>query len=267
MKQINILVFSLLTGLTLAASAQNGGEIPVPLTDATKRGKLNVDIKYGTITIKGSARKDVLVRYKSEETNEPEPKSKEGLKRISSGSVDIEIAENNNLVRVESGSWSKKTNVEIEVPNNFDLHVQGYNESDIRIANIQGELELETHNGEITADNISGSVVANTYNGDIKVAFDKVTENTPMSFTTFNGDVDLSFPASLKATLKMKTDQGDIYTGFDVSLSKSGPVQKKDTKSGTFKVVVDEWTKGDINGGGPEMTMKTYQGDVLVRKR
>jgi DUF4097 and DUF4098 domain-containing protein YvlB len=135
------------------------------------------------------------------------------------------------------------------------------------ISGIQGELEIKNYNGEITAENISGSVIATTYNGEIKVTFDKVTEGAPMSFTTFNGDVDLTFPATLKATLKMKTEQGEILSGFDMSMIKSGPIQKKDTKSGTYKVVIDEWVKGDINGGGAEFTMKNYNGDIIIRKK
>ena len=135
------------------------------------------------------------------------------------------------------------------------------------VTNIQGELALSNYNGEITALNISGSVVASTYNGEIKVTFDKVTENTPMSYSTFNGDIDLTFPASLKATMKMKTEQGEILTGFDVNITSSGPVQMKDTKAGVTRIVVDDWKRGDVNGGGPEITMKNYNGDILIRKK
>ncbi|MEJ0032305.1 MAG: hypothetical protein WDO15_18930 [Bacteroidota bacterium] len=59
-------------------------------------------------------------------------------------------------------------------------------------------------------------MVATTYNGEIKVTFDKIAENTPMSYVTYNGDIDISFPATLKASLKMKTQQGEVLTGFDV---------------------------------------------------
>jgi DUF4097 and DUF4098 domain-containing protein YvlB len=153
------------------------------------------------------------------------------------------------------------------VPSDFDLEVHTYNDGDLIVTNVQGDIELTNYNGEITALNISGSVVATTYNGEIKIAFDKVKEGAPMSFSTYNGDVDLTFPASLKASLKMKTEQGDIFTGFDINLSKSSPVQKKDTKSGGFKIIVDDWRKGDINGGGAEITVKNYNGDIYVRKK
>ena len=247
--------------------AQNEGDFAVPLTDPAKRAKIKVDVKYGSISVKGTARKDILVKYVSENDEEDKSSSKNGLRKIGGGTMDLEVSENANAVRIESNSWNKKINLVIEVPSGVDLMVSGYNDSDLKISGIQGQLELESYNGEIQAENISGSVVATTYNGDIRVTFDKISEATPMSYSTYNGDIDLTFPATLKASLKMKTEQGEIFSDFDVNLVKSGPVQKKDTKSGTYKVVIDEWVKGDVNGGGPEFAMKNYNGDILIRKK
>lgn len=259
--------------------AQNAGEFAVPLSDPNKRGKLKAHLNYGSITVKGTARKDVLVKYSASEDDdrddddddddreERSSSNKAGLKRISGGTMDLEVTENENYVKVSSDSWSHKLNIEIEVPSGFDLNVSTYNDGDLEITNIQGALELNNYNGEITAKAISGSVVATTYNGEINVAFDKVTDGTPMSFSTYNGDIDLTFPATLKATLKMKTERGEILSGFDMTLAKTGPIQKKEEKSGTYKVVIDDWVKGDINGGGPEFVFKNYNGDVIIRKK
>jgi uncharacterized membrane protein YkoI len=286
---ITLIAIGLMLITSSIASAQSANEFTVPLTDPAKRGKLKAHLNYGSITVKGTARKDVLVKYKSVEDNDEDDddhdhdndnenivdnhnqhersKSKDGLKKIGGSGMDLEVVENNNFVKVESDSWNNKINLEIEVPSGFDLEVQTYNDGDLIVTNIQGETELTNYNGEITALNISGSVVATTYNGEIKVTFDRVTENAPMSFSTYNGDIDLTFPATLKASLKMKTEQGEIYTGFDVKLINSGPVQKKDTKSGVYRVTIDDWKRGDVNGGGPEISLKNYNGDIYVRKK
>lgn len=253
---------------TLVTSAQNPNEFAVPLSDPAKRGKLSARINYGSITVKGTARKDVLVKYTAEQDEgEKKENTKDGLRRIGGGGMDLEVIEDNNVVRVSSDSWNNKLNLEIEVPTGMDLEVKTYNDGDLMISNIQGEVELTNYNGEITALNISGSVVATTFNGGIKVTFNNVTAGTPMSYSTFNGDIDITFPATLKATMRMKTEQGEIYSGFDVDFKSSGPVQKKDTKSGVYKVVIDEWKRGDINGGGPEITLKNYNGDIYVRRK
>ena len=279
----------LIVGMALwacIASGQSGNEFTIPLSDPAKRGKLKAHLNYGSITVKGTARKDVLVKYASvtdeedgggkhkdkdhDEDGDHKDKSKsgsEGLRRIAGGGLELDASENANQVKISSGSWNVKTQLEVEVPSGMDLVVSTYNDGDLIITNIQGEVELTNYNGEITALGISGSVVATTYNGDVKVTFDKVTEGKPMSYSTYNGDLDLTFPASTKATFKMKTEQGDIYTGFDMNITSSGPVKQQDAKTGSFKLKIDEWKRGDINGGGPEITMKNYNGDIYIRKK
>ncbi len=270
-KRINVLGIFLMGVLITCGSlmAQTDGEFAVPLSDPAKRGKLIAKLNTGAITVTGTARKDVLVKYKqvADVDKQKESDGRDGLKRISSGTMDLEVAEKSNEVIVSSGSWNNTINLMIEIPSGFDLRIKAYNDGDVQVTNVQGEVEITSYNGEITAEGISGSVVATTYNGDIKVKFDKVTEGTPMSYSTYNGDIDLTFPTTLKATLKMKTEQGEIFTGFNVNLIKAGPVQKQEAKSGTYRVVIDEWVKGDINGGGPEFTMKNYNGDILIRKK
>jgi hypothetical protein len=273
------------------ASAQSN-EFTVPLSDPAKRGKLKAHLNSGTIIVKGTARRDVLVKYSMKEDEEHDAdhdhdnddddedndgeknrnkdknkESKAGLKRIGGGGMDLEVTENANLVKAQSDSWNQPMKLEIEVPSGFDLQLHTYNDGDLSVSNIQGTLELTNFNGEITALNVSGSVVATTYNGEIKVTFDKVTEGTPMSYSTYNGDIDISFPAAFKSTVKMKTEQGSIYSDFDMQLKSTGPVQKSDNKGGVYKVIVDEWKRGDINGGGAEVTMRNYHGDIILRKK
>jgi hypothetical protein len=264
-KQLTIIVIVLMS--FISTWAQNN-DIAVPLTDPSKRGKLIVDIHYGSITVKGSPRKDILVKYSQEAgEEEKEKKTRDGLKRIGGGSLDLEVTENKNEVKVESSSWSQKLNLTIEVPSGFDLNLSTYNDGDVSVNSIQGGVEISDYNGSIFAENISGSLLADSYNGEIKATFDKVTEGTPMSFSTYNGTIDLTFPATLKATLKMKTEQGEVLSGFDMNVVKNGPVQKKDVKAGVYKVVVDEWVKGEVNGGGSEFTIKNYNGDIIIRKK
>src|SRR6187402_2956341 len=169
MKKILIVGLVLLTlGLTLITSsiafAQGGNEFVVPLSDPAKRGKLKAHLNYGSITVKGTARKDVLVKYKTVEENEKdrdhdrdddddddrhvrvhvnvdvndknkekEKNNKAGLKKISGGTMDLEVTEHDNLVKANSDSWSNRMNLEIEVPLGFDLNVHTYNDGDLVI--------------------------------------------------------------------------------------------------------------------------------------
>lgn len=268
MKNINMkyALLLLIIGLGFGVQAQDNGEILVPLTNPGQRANVKVDLRKGSIRVVGTARKDVLVKYSAQPSRKSEKNSKDGLKRISSAAMDLEITEKDNYVEIESDSWNKGVDVVVEVPSDVDLHVETYNNGDIYVENISGEIVADNYNGKITAESISGSLVADTYNGSIKARFNTVSSDTPMAFTTYNGDVDLTFPGSFKCTLKMKTNQGDIYSGFDFDPVKSEPVTKKDKNSETFKVYLDEWVKGKVNGGGSEIMVKNYNGDIYIRK-
>lgn len=275
MKTVRTILAIILMVIGVVVNGQNTGDFVVPFSDPTKPGKIYVDIKTGTITIKGTARKDVSVKYEKDDDdddddhdhNKNDNKNQEGLKRIGGGSLDIEATEYQNMIKIVSQNWNGNVNLIIEVPASIDVKAKAYNDGDVNVSDITGSLELINYNGSIFATNVSGSVVAETYNGDIKVVFDKLKADTPMSYINYNGDIDVTFPAALKATLKLKTKQGEIYTGFDGTVQKSNPVQKTDSKSGAYKVVIDDWIRTDINGGGPEITMKSYNGDIYVRKK
>jgi hypothetical protein len=269
MKRINILLVAVL--LTTAVYAQEG-QLKIPLTKPGEAGRLSVDINSGSITVKGSDVKQVIINYSGTEhkVGERENKSRsgsEGLNKVASNALDLEAAEKDNHVMVESDSWNKGVDLVIEVPRNFDLHLEGYNNGFIQVNNVTGEIEAEHYNGKITLENISGSVVAETYNGAITITYDKVTPNTPMAYSTYNGNIDLTFPASTALSFKMKTKQGDIYEGFDMTLEqeKTSTATER-SKSGVYKVQVDNWVRGKINGGGAEVTIQSYNGDIFLRK-
>jgi len=261
-----ILILCLIT-FAAPVIAQDSGEINVPLSNPDQRARVVVDLRKGSIEVVGTDRKDVLVRYEATGGNDSDEASKQGLRRIGSAALDLEITENNNDVDIESSSWQKGVNVYVEVPRNVDLHVETYNQGDLVIRNVNGEITADNYNGAITAENISGSLVADTYNGEIRATFNAVTPDTPMAFSTYNGNVDLTFPNSFKASMKMKTNRGDIYSGFDFAEVKSDPKKVVDKKSSTYKVYLDEWVRGSINGGGPEIMIENYNGDIYIRKK
>ncbi|MEM9920522.1 MAG: DUF4097 family beta strand repeat-containing protein [Bacteroidota bacterium] len=255
----------LLLGLNL--SAQKGESIDVPLSQPGKRGLLIVDIKKGPIKIKGTARQDVLVRYNSLSEDDEMNETRNGLKKIASGGLNLSITEKDNIVSVDSDSWNKGVEIYVEIPMDFDLKIESYNDGDLAVENVKGELELESYNGQIEAENISGSLVASTYNGDIRVHFNTITTDASMAFSTYNGDIDLKFPTNLSAKLKMRSDAGDIYSDYDIKLNKKANREsKKDAHSGVFKVSIEKWTHGTVGSGSAEIVAKTYNGDILVQK-
>lgn len=270
MKTLKLVLAILLILQVQLLKAQDEGEIIIPLSSPGSRATVDIDIHKGSITVKGSSRQDVKLSYKAREKAKDKDKNENagnGLTKISSGGLDLEASEKNNKVDIESSSWNTAIDLVIEVPSNINLSVSTYNSGDIDVDNINGEVVAENYNGKITLLNISGSAVAGTYNGRIEVLLNTVTPDTPMSFTTYNGDVDITFPANTKGNLKLKSTRGDIYSGFEMKVIESAPIQKKNESNGVYKVYLDDWTRATINGGGPDITMKNYNGDIYIRTK
>lgn len=163
-------------------------------------------------------------------------------------------------------SHQKSVDLTIKVPQRFSLKLHTVNNGDVTVDNVIGELEINNVNGPITLTNISGSAVAQTVNGDLKVSFRTVSNNTLMAFSTLNGQVDVTFPASVKLDTKLKSDRGDIFTDFDIDVDKNQSQATRTNQSGMYRVTVDDWVYGKINRGGPEVMMKNMNGNIYLRK-
>jgi DUF4097 and DUF4098 domain-containing protein YvlB len=258
--------------LSICINAQES--ISVPLSTPSKPGLLKIGIINGSISVKGTEAKDVKITgikksgkysYKRAKINRRE---KEGLKRVSINSLEFSAKEYDNTVRIES-SPSGTTDFEIEVPKNFSLKISTINSGDIFVENINGTIDVSNINGKITMKDISGSVSADALNKDIKINFVEVTPNVAMAFSSLNGDIDITFPKTIKANIKVKSDRGEIYTDFDLKAKPSkAKVTKGDNKKGNaYTVKLEKWITGSINGGGAEILFKNFNGDVIIRSK
>jgi hypothetical protein len=243
-------------------------QLVVPLSDPAKPGTLELNLQNGTIKVTGYTGKDVIINISTDQKKYDEGEdTRDGLKRIPNNSIGITAREESNMVKVNSDNWNKSVFLDIQVPKNFNLKLRDINDGNITVENVSGNMDISHVNGGISLIDISGTAVVNTTNGDVKVSFVKVTPDTPMAFSSFNGNVDVTFPSDTKATVKMKSDHGEIYTDFDMNLSKTPPKVENKQESGEYKISMEEWVNGTINSGGPLISFKTFNGDILVRKR
>ncbi|RKR84791.1 hypothetical protein BDD43_5044 [Mucilaginibacter gracilis] len=268
------------TGALIAAAllsarlmAQQPDQLVVPLSDPGKPYKLSVDLVFGSIKVSTYEGKDVVIEVineskKRDDDDDHDHERKGGMKRIAGGGgLDITAKERNNVVTINTDMPMKNINLNIKIPRGVsNLKLSTVNGRGIWVSNVSGDLEISNTNGSITLTDISGSVVANTVNGSIKVNFKAVDNKAPMAFSTLNGSVDVVFPANLKANVKLKSDQGNVYSDFDIAADRQIPKVSKSNSQGMYRLSVDETVYGKINGGGPEMLMKTMNGNIYLRK-
>ncbi|HEY9196768.1 MAG TPA: DUF4097 family beta strand repeat-containing protein [Mucilaginibacter sp.] len=242
-------------------------QLSVPLSDPGKPYKLNVGLIDGSITISSYDGKAILVEGQiDEKRKEREKESPAGMRRLSSNGMDISAQENKNEVTIHCG-MGKRIKLQIKVPkSDAKYKISTVNGGDIIGSDLAGELEVNNVNGSVRLTDITGSVVATTVNGPVIVTFKSVDPKAAMAFSTLNGKIDVTFPAGLKANVKLKSDKGDIFTDFDVATEQHKPNVTHTNKDGMYGLKIDDWVYGKIAGGGPEIMMKTTFGAIYIRK-
>ena len=245
--------------------AQQGGEpVAVPFTDPGRVGSVRVAIHTGGIVVKGGDRRDVLVTARGENVR-GQSAPPDGLRRLTQAGG-LVIAEENNQVSVTTGGRSREVDIDLQVPARVNLNLMTHNDGDVIVENAEGDIEVQNHNGSIRLTNVAGSVVANTHNGDVRVTLARIAVDKAMSFVSYNGDVDVTLPASARANLKLRSDNGEIFTGFDVQMRPGTPPQPARDARGRNRVEINQSIYGTINGGGPEFELRTYNGNIDVRR-
>ena len=255
-----------------AQTAASSDRIVVPLSSPDKPATLRVQLVNGGVTVEAYPGKEIIIISRPEPGEEKDSEishkaQSSGLRRLPNASLGLTVEEEQNQVRIESSSWNRANNLRVQVPVNTSLKLSCVNDGDISVRGVVGEHELQNVNGSIEITDAQGSVVASTTNGEIKVVLTRIDASKAMAFSSFNGDVDVSLPAALKANVRLRSDQGEIYSDFDVALDRNPPQVREERSGSRYRIEVQQELRGTIGGGGPEFFFKTFNGDIYLRKR
>ncbi|MEP1448399.1 MAG: DUF4097 family beta strand repeat-containing protein [Paraglaciecola sp.] len=118
----------------------------------------------------------------------------------------------------------------------------------INVQNIQGDVKLHTSGGSIKTGNISGNIKAHTSGGSINVSIDKqLTKDAKL--TTSGGSISAYLDSDIQVNIDAKTSGGRVKSDFKIN----GMLKKMHVR-------------GSINGGGPNLTLKTSGGSIKIKK-
>jgi hypothetical protein len=118
----------------------------------------------------------------------------------------------------------------------------------IRLGQIEGDVNVKTSGGSIKVEEVAGNINAHTSGGSIKATITK-QPTKDCKLTTSGGSVTAYLSPSIAVDLVASTSGGTVGSDFDVN----GTLKKKSLK-------------GTINGGGPELVLKTSGGSVRIKK-
>lgn len=257
-----------LTGLTFAvcalASAQDAGQLVIP--GGARARVIDVASMNGGIVIKTGSGKDIIVESPHMDRDR-DRHAPPGMHRIDVPGRAVNVEEGENTVRIRDASPGGSEGIVVTVPVDSSLHLRSANGS-IRVDGVHGEIDAETNNGSMHILNVSGSVLASTHNSAIVVTMDRVDSGKPSAFSTLNGSVDVTLPADTKANLKMTSDNGSIYSDFDVTVGSRNMITGPSGMAGPRRIRVDHTVTGTINGGGgADLTFRTNNGSIVIRKK
>lgn len=255
-----------LGGLTLVAAQD---KVTIPLTDPSQPVTLSASVMNGGITVKGASVKDVVVEARVREHDSEGGENGGSRHRIPINTTGLSAQEENNQVEIGVDSMGRAIDLEVTVPYRTSLILRSVNQGDIKVSGVNGELDVNNVNGAVTLSDVSGSAVAHALNGRVLVTFRAVNAGKPMAFSSLNGDIDVTFPADLKAKVSFRSDRGEVYSDFDIKMATEPPpqiVEEKRDKKGKYVVKIDKTVRGTIGGGGQEIQFTNFQGDIYVRK-
>lgn len=118
----------------------------------------------------------------------------------------------------------------------------------IQLGKITGDVNVKTSGGSIKVDEVVGNIKGHTSGGSIRVRLSS-QPTADSRLTTSGGSITAYLLPSIAVNLEAKTSGGSVSSDFNVN-----------GKSKRSKI------EGIINGGGPELYLKTSGGSVRVKK-
>lgn len=192
-----------------------GSTARVQFSNPAMPGTLKFSLPWADARIIGTDGKEVVVTSSLDQKGKAEV-DREGFRRLDED-VTFELVEKNNVATIVIAGdniWSSHgAEFEIKVPRNTNLILHAQQGGDIEVEGVEGDIDINSMNGEIVLRDIASSAVVNTMNGEISAIFKRAPVK-PVSLTSMNGEIDLRLPSDTKANLRMRTHNGSIRTNF-----------------------------------------------------
>ncbi len=223
-------------------------------------GLLKIATDVGAIDIETHAKETVLVEVKITGKNEDDMEVS-----FKNSGDDVTIKGDFDRSGFSFGNNHIRVTYKITLPQtyNVDLNTSG---GSIEIEDLEGEVDAYTSGGSISLEDIQGNVDIKTSGGslDLDNIIGKIDAHTS------GGSIELKLPKKPTKDSKVKTSGGSItaYLVKNVAVNLSaktsgGRVSSEFTVDGK---ITKRSIEGTINGGGPELVLKTSGGSVRIKE-
>ncbi|HTG35833.1 MAG TPA: DUF4097 family beta strand repeat-containing protein [Thermoanaerobaculia bacterium] len=279
----NTRIFPLLCGLLLVGAAAHAATVKdrfdqtVPLRPGSEVRLTNVN---GDVTFEAWDRPEVRI----EAEKRVKAGSDEAARKLM-GQIRIEVANTPAGLRIDtrlpkreeaggilaqlfngSGDVNMDVSYKIHVPRRIALDIESSNgaiavtgtqgNAHLKSSNgglsareVSGDLSLDTTNGGITVARSAGSLKAETTNGAIDAELTELSRGD-LSLESTNGGIAVRLPRDARFSVDAATSNGGVRSDFSVEGGKPGKRS----------------LKGEINGGGARLFIRTSNGSIAIRE-
>lgn len=167
----------------------------------------------------------------------------EVLSQTSGGSLNFD-----NIEGSISGNTSGGSITISEVAEKSNIHTSG---GSIHIRLAEGPVDAHTSGGSITIEEVIGTIKAHTSGGSV-TAYLSRQPNADCRLTTSGGSITVHLSKDMSLDVNAETSGGRVHMDFPVSIR--GEINKRSMHA-------------QMNGGGPELYLRTSGGNIYLKKQ
>jgi hypothetical protein len=140
----------------------------------------------------------------------------------------------------------------IRMPKSAALRIKDY-KSDLTVKDLAADLDVETYKGHLEVVGLAGALTVETYKGEVNAGIARLSGDVRAE--TYKGSIVLHLPSSAGFRLSANSGRhGDIRSDFE------GTSAARSSRRAALRV------EGTVNGGGPNVSLRTDKGNLSVRK-
>jgi DUF4097 and DUF4098 domain-containing protein YvlB len=118
----------------------------------------------------------------------------------------------------------------------------------VDVQDVTGDVNAGTTNGGVSAVRVAGAVKAETTNGAVDIDLTTLPSGSALSFESTNGGIHVRLPRGARLSVDAETVNGRVKSDFEVQGGKPGKRS----------------LRGDINGGGGRLRIRTTNGGIEI---
>ncbi len=264
MKKFAVGVLTASLFLSLPAFAQETREVTktVPLA---KDGLVSVDTYKGSVNVETWDRGEVSIVAKIEADGwmgREEEKVRDTEILIDASSDIVRIKTDYRTIERRRSFWDffegdagnlPLVHYTIKMPATAKLRIKDY-KSETSVRDLRSDMEINTYKGSVEVRSLTGGLDLETYKGECRVEFASMAAES--RFETYKGDIRISLPSNAAFYLDAAIGRRGE---FDADFQYEGSSSRRSRNDHSFR--------GDVNGGGPKLRLKTDKGSFRLVKQ